>query len=165
MSRSSLLRKCKKQTQLSASQFIRQIRLEEAMELLQEFDLTVSEVSYRVGFGSTSYFIKCFREHYGYPPGEVSKTNFEEIFSKRLSLRCCGRRAGLRRFLRNFLKNWFCFSFSIFSSILMLVPSKFEEFVLLFKNIKNKWVVCLLPTTIWKNHFGLFFLIFKENSP
>ncbi|MCR9228623.1 MAG: helix-turn-helix domain-containing protein [Flavobacteriaceae bacterium] len=77
MSRSSLLRKCKKQTQLSASQFIRQIRLEEAMELLRESELTVSEVSYRVGFGSTSYFIKCFREHYGHPPGEVGKPGFE----------------------------------------------------------------------------------------
>lgn len=77
MSRSSLLRKCKKQTQLSASQFIRQIRLEEAMELLRESDLTVSEVSYRVGFGSTSYFIKCFREYYGHPPGEVGKHGFE----------------------------------------------------------------------------------------
>ncbi|MGN7514395.1 MAG: helix-turn-helix domain-containing protein [Allomuricauda sp.] len=78
MSRSSLLRKCKKQTTLSASQFIRQIRLEEAMELLHDSDLTVSEVSYQVGFGSTSYFIKCFREHYGYPPGEVGKQAFEE---------------------------------------------------------------------------------------
>ena len=78
MSRSSLLRKCKKQTQLSASQFIRQIRLEEAMELLQDSDLTVSEVSYRVGFGSASYFIKCFREHYGYPPGEVGNHSTEE---------------------------------------------------------------------------------------
>ncbi|MBO0341006.1 helix-turn-helix domain-containing protein [Flagellimonas profundi] len=78
MSRSSLLRKCKKQTTLSASQFIRQIRLEEAMELLHDSDLTVSEVSYQVGFGSTSYFIKCFREHYGYPPGEVGKQGMEE---------------------------------------------------------------------------------------
>jgi TolB-like protein/AraC-like DNA-binding protein/Tfp pilus assembly protein PilF len=77
MSRSNLLRKCKKQTQLSASQFIRQIRLEEAMELLKDTELTVSEVSYRVGFGSTSYFIKCFREHYGHPPGEVNKPGFE----------------------------------------------------------------------------------------
>ncbi|RPG32671.1 MAG: helix-turn-helix domain-containing protein [Muricauda sp. TMED12] len=85
MSRSSLLRKCKKQTQLSASQFIRQIRLEEAMELLQDSDLTVSEVSYRVGFGSASYFIKCFREHYGYPPGEVGNHSTEEEEGKKLS--------------------------------------------------------------------------------
>jgi TolB-like protein len=35
---------------------------------------TVSEISYRVGFGSPSYFNKCFHEYYGYPPGEVRKT-------------------------------------------------------------------------------------------
>lgn len=85
MSRSNLLRKCKKHTQLSASQFIRQIRLREAMELLKETDLTVSEVSYQVGFGSTSYFIKCFREHYGHPPGEVGKPGFEEKKEKTLT--------------------------------------------------------------------------------
>ncbi len=79
MSRSNLLRKVKKQTNLSASQFIRQIRLQKGMELLKEDNaLTVSEISYEVGFGSTSYFIKCFREHYGYPPGEVLKREFVE---------------------------------------------------------------------------------------
>lgn len=73
MSRSNLLRKVKKHTNLSASQFIRQVRLEIAMDLLKEESFTVSEVSYKVGFGSNSYFIKCFREYYGYPPGEVGK--------------------------------------------------------------------------------------------
>ena len=73
MSRSNLLRKTKKHTKLSASQFIRQVRLQKGMELLKETSLTVSEISYQVGFGSTSYFIKCFREHYGYPPGELGK--------------------------------------------------------------------------------------------
>lgn len=72
-SRSNLLRKIKQQTKLSASQFIRQVRLEKGMELLRDSSLNVSEVSFKVGFGSTSYFIKCFREFYGYPPGEVSK--------------------------------------------------------------------------------------------
>jgi len=79
MSRSNLLRKVKKLTNLSASQFIRQIRLEAAMELLKETSLTTSEISYRVGFGSTSYFIKCFRDQYGYPPGEAkNKASAEE---------------------------------------------------------------------------------------
>jgi TolB-like protein/AraC-like DNA-binding protein/Tfp pilus assembly protein PilF len=73
MSRSSLLRNVKKHTKLSASQFIRQVRLQKGTELLKETSLTVSEISYQVGFGSTSYFIKCFREHYGYSPGEVGK--------------------------------------------------------------------------------------------
>lgn len=71
MSRSNLLRKIKKHTQLSVSQFIRQVRLQKGMEMVKENKLTVSEISYQVGFGSASYFIKCFREHYGYPPGEV----------------------------------------------------------------------------------------------
>ena len=78
MSRSNLLRKVKKINGQSVSQFIRQIRLENAMEMLKENDQTVSEVSYEVGFGSTSYFIKCFHDHYGYPPGEVSKRQLEE---------------------------------------------------------------------------------------
>ncbi|HTJ53314.1 MAG TPA: helix-turn-helix domain-containing protein [Cyclobacteriaceae bacterium] len=73
MSRSNLLRKVKKDTQLSASQLINQVRLKRAMEMLRKSALNVSEVSHQVGFNSTSYFIKCFREYYGYPPGEVGK--------------------------------------------------------------------------------------------
>lgn len=78
MSRSNLLRKIKKITHLSASQLIRQIRLERGMELLKQTSLTVSEISFQVGFKSPSYFIKCFREHYGYSPGEAENRNFDE---------------------------------------------------------------------------------------
>lgn len=81
MSRSSLLRKTKKHTKLSASQFIRQVRLKKGMELLRQTSSTVSEISYEVGFGSPSYFIKCFREYYGYPPGEVAKRASEQAES------------------------------------------------------------------------------------
>lgn len=73
MSRSNLLRKVKKDSQLSVSQLINQVRLKTAMEMLRPGSLNVSEVSHQVGFNSTSYFIKCFREYYGYPPGEVGK--------------------------------------------------------------------------------------------
>lgn len=73
MSRSNLLRKVKKTTDLSVSQLINQTRLELAMELLRAGRGNVSEISMEVGFNSPSYFIKCFREHYGYPPGEVGK--------------------------------------------------------------------------------------------
>ena len=78
MSRSNLLRKIKNLTGQSVSQFIRQVRLKEAMEMLRQEKVTVSEVSYAVGFGSTSYFIKCFRDHYGYPPGEVTNIDFNK---------------------------------------------------------------------------------------
>jgi TolB-like protein/AraC-like DNA-binding protein/Tfp pilus assembly protein PilF len=79
MSRSNLLRKVKKETNLSVNQLIRDTRLKRGMDLLQKSALNVSEVSHRVGFSSTSYFIKCFREFYGYPPGEVGKRSPEEI--------------------------------------------------------------------------------------
>lgn len=73
MSRSNLLRKVKKATNLSVSQLISQVRLEKSMVLLRAGAGNVSEVAAQVGFSSTSYFIKCFREYYGYPPGEVGK--------------------------------------------------------------------------------------------
>lgn len=81
MSRSNLLRKVKKATNLSVSQFIRNIRLKHAHELLRNSELTVSEISYAVGFGSTSYFTKCFKECYGYPPGETLDHLRDEVKS------------------------------------------------------------------------------------
>ena len=78
MSRSSLLRKIKKQTNLSASQFIRNIRLEQAKELLAGTEMTVSEISFDVGFSNTSYFVKCYREYFGQPPGEFRQMLHEE---------------------------------------------------------------------------------------
>lgn len=78
MSRSNLLRRIRQSTNRSASQLIREIRLQRGMELLKQTSMTVSEVSHQVGFGGPSYFIKCFREYYGYPPGEAGKQRLEE---------------------------------------------------------------------------------------
>ncbi len=95
MSRSNLLRRVKKLNGQSVSQFIRQVRLENAMEMLKENDQTVSEVSYEVGFGSTSYFIKCFHDHYGYPPGEVKKKDLEENKAVEVSQAVVEQKTGL----------------------------------------------------------------------
>ena len=57
MSRSNLLRKIKKLTHLSVSQFIRQVRLRHAMEMLKNDSLSTSEVAYRVGFSSVSILL------------------------------------------------------------------------------------------------------------
>jgi TolB-like protein/Tfp pilus assembly protein PilF len=81
MSRSSLLRKVQKLTGLSVSVLIRQARLHRAQQFLRSDALTASEVSYKVGFNSVSYFTKCFRELYGYPPGE-EKAKFSETKPK-----------------------------------------------------------------------------------
>jgi AraC-like DNA-binding protein/tetratricopeptide (TPR) repeat protein len=53
------------------NQFIRQMRLKKALELLQNEDTTASEVAYNTGFSSPAYFNKCFHEYFGYPPGKV----------------------------------------------------------------------------------------------
>jgi TolB-like protein/AraC-like DNA-binding protein len=73
MSRATLHRKIKELKQGSVSRFIRHIRLEKAMEMLLREEGTVAEIAYRVGFGSPTYFIKCFHDHYGFSPGEVKK--------------------------------------------------------------------------------------------
>ena len=71
MSRSRLYFRVKSVTQKTVSQFIREIRLNKALELLQQSSLTVAEISYKVGFGSPAYFNKCFHKQFGYPPGEA----------------------------------------------------------------------------------------------
>lgn len=71
LSRSQLYRKIKILTGLSASEFLRKVRLEKAKELLQsEYNYNISEVTYKVGFSSPSYFTKCFKKEFGYLPTE-----------------------------------------------------------------------------------------------
>lgn len=73
LSRSQLLRKVKSTTGKSVNHFIREIRLEEALKRLENKELTASEVAYEVGFGSPSYFNKCFLDKYGITPGDYKK--------------------------------------------------------------------------------------------
>ena len=71
MSRSQIHRKMIALSNQSPNHFIRTFRLTRAMELIKKKTATASEIAYQVGFSSPSYFTKCFREAYGYPPGEV----------------------------------------------------------------------------------------------
>ena len=71
LSRSQLHRKLKSITGKSASRFIRQYRLMKAREMLADNVATVSEIAYRVGFSSPTYFNTCFRIYYGYSPGKA----------------------------------------------------------------------------------------------
>ncbi|MBS0000275.1 MAG: helix-turn-helix domain-containing protein [Cyclobacteriaceae bacterium] len=78
LSRISLYRKFHRLTGKKVTQYIREIRLEKAMQLLRQDVATISEIAYRVGFGSPTYFTRCFHEQYGYPPGEVKNHFVEE---------------------------------------------------------------------------------------
>ncbi|SDQ27415.1 helix-turn-helix domain-containing protein [Flagellimonas zhangzhouensis] len=70
-SRSQLYKKIKKHTGNSVNRFIKDVRLQKAMDLLEEDENSVSEVAYKVGFHSPAYFATCFKAKYGYSPGEV----------------------------------------------------------------------------------------------
>lgn len=75
VSRTQLFRKLKAITNYSANQFIRNIKLKRAAQLLQQKSLNIAEVVYMSGFNSPSYFASCFKEVYGCLPKEYqSKT-------------------------------------------------------------------------------------------
>ena len=74
MSLYSLSRKLHSIKRKTVNQFIREVRLQKALEMLQEGTFTAAEVAYRAGFGSPAYFNKRFHEFFGYPPGEVIKS-------------------------------------------------------------------------------------------
>ncbi len=78
LSRSQILRKIKSITGRSSNVYIREIRLREAVKLIFNTDLTASEIAYKVGFSSPSYFNKCFLDYYNKTPGEFKKANEEK---------------------------------------------------------------------------------------
>ena len=71
MSRSHLHRKLKSLVGQGPNQFIRSFRLDRAHEMLRRNSGTAAEIAYAVGFGSPSYFTKCFHEKFGYTPSKI----------------------------------------------------------------------------------------------
>lgn len=69
MDRTGLYRKLSAIVGQTPSEFIRSVRLKKAAQLLLQ-GLSVSEVAGRVGFGTTSYFTKCFQEEFGIKPSQ-----------------------------------------------------------------------------------------------
>lgn len=74
LSRSSLNRKMREILQTTANNYIRDIRIEKAEELLRTSSLQINEICYKVGFQTPSYFIKCFRKKYGKSPNEYANS-------------------------------------------------------------------------------------------
>ncbi|MBR1687768.1 MAG: substrate-binding domain-containing protein [Prevotella sp.] len=70
LSRVQLYRKVKAVTDSTPIELLRAARLNRAYQLLLTTDLSVSEIAYKVGFTSPSYFTKCFKDEYGKVPGD-----------------------------------------------------------------------------------------------
>jgi len=74
LSRSMLHRKLIKLIGKSASELITEKRLSQAKNLLENDVSTVSEIAYKVGFNSPSYFNKVFKKKFLISPGELRKS-------------------------------------------------------------------------------------------
>ena len=75
MSRSTLMRKIKVITGKTPLQFIRDIKIELACQMLKNHTTSVSEVANRLGYTDSDYFSKTFRESVGMSPSEWQRQN------------------------------------------------------------------------------------------
>jgi len=73
MSRSVFFKKLKSLTGLAPVEFIRDMKMKRAAQILESGQYMVKEVSYMVGISDTKYFAKCFRATYGMTPVEYKK--------------------------------------------------------------------------------------------
>ena len=78
MSNSMLYRKIKGILNLTPNEFIRNIRLRKAAQLLEDKSIQISEVAYRTGFSDLSYFGVCFKKQYGVTPSVFQKEKEEK---------------------------------------------------------------------------------------
>tara|TARA_R110000868_G_scaffold304437_3_gene564990 strand:+ start:10563 stop:12224 length:1662 start_codon:yes stop_codon:yes gene_type:complete len=70
MSERQLQRKLKALTNKSPNQLISSVRLHRAKELILQREHNISEISYKVGFTSPSYFAKSFKREFGISPSD-----------------------------------------------------------------------------------------------
>jgi len=68
MSRSNFYRKIKSISGMSPNDYLKMIRLKKAAELLLKQEYRINEVYEQVGFSSSSYFAKCFKEQFSILP-------------------------------------------------------------------------------------------------
>ena len=82
LSRSTLHRKLIKLTGKSPSDLIKEKRLIRARKLLENNVGTASEIAFKVGFSSPSYFSKVFKNYFQLSPGDIRKENAPAIHQK-----------------------------------------------------------------------------------
>lgn len=77
MTRGHLYRKIKALTDMTATEFVRSIRLRNAANLLKNSLMNVNEVCYEIGFQDPNYYRKCFKKMYGVSPSEYRDKPFD----------------------------------------------------------------------------------------
>lgn len=72
--RTVFFNKLKGLTGLAPIEFIRELRIKRAAQLLKSGEYNVSQVTYMVGMSDSRYFSKCFKKVYGMTPTEYKKS-------------------------------------------------------------------------------------------
>jgi ligand-binding sensor domain-containing protein/signal transduction histidine kinase/DNA-binding response OmpR family regulator len=72
VSRTMLFTKVKAWTNFTPNEFIHEIRMKRAAQLLEQDNMNISQISYKVGFNNPKYFSKCFQKKYGETPSQYS---------------------------------------------------------------------------------------------
>ena len=75
ISQRQLYRKIKALSGNTIQEFILRVKMDEAIKLLLESNLTVSEISYNLGFSEPSNFSRAFTKYYGHSPTKWVKLN------------------------------------------------------------------------------------------
>ncbi|WP_372797587.1 helix-turn-helix domain-containing protein [Pontiella sp.] len=68
MSKSNLLTVFRKATGQTPIDYLMRLRIQRAMEMLQQTDRTITEIAFAVGFNDSNYFTRQFRKVAGLPP-------------------------------------------------------------------------------------------------
>ena len=71
--RTILYQKIKDITGMSIKEFILDVRLKRAAQLLKDSDLTIAEISDRTGFANPKYFSVCFKRRFDISPTDFKK--------------------------------------------------------------------------------------------
>lgn len=74
LGRTVFFNKLKSLTGLSPVEFIREVRIKRAAQLLELGTYNITEVTYMVGMNDSRYFSKCFKAVYGMTPTEYKKS-------------------------------------------------------------------------------------------
>lgn len=74
MSRTQVYRKIMLLTGKSPNSFLREYRLNRALESINQNMQTISEIAYETGFNSQSYFSKCFQRRFNLLPSDYIKS-------------------------------------------------------------------------------------------
>ena len=70
MSRSTFYNKLLELTGQTPVEYIRSFRLDRAAALMEKSTMTISEISYQVGFTTSNYFAKSFKSKFNMLPSE-----------------------------------------------------------------------------------------------